>query len=113
MLPASSTDPGRLAKWTLQREGAKLTVSECYRAKQVFRQWKPNKHAGSNPEAFWLRPVMANVQPQPGQIQHPASNSVPIFEKAWMILYKIDPDQIWMALPEFGKMHLVWKQAGV
>ena len=44
----------------------------------------------------------------------PASDSVPFFSnKALIILYKTDLDLIWMALSGFGKIHLVWKQAGV
>ena len=34
-------------------------------------------------------------------------------KKAWTILCKTDPDQIWMAWSGFGQMHLVRKQAGV
>ena len=38
---------------------------------------KPSKHAWSDPEAFWLRPVMAitaNVQPESGRIVYARSN---------------------------------------
>ena len=31
----------------------------------------------------------------------------------WIILYKTDPDLIWMAWSGFGQTHLVWKWAGV
>ena len=34
-------------------------------------------------------------------------------KKAWIMLYKTDPDPIWMAWSGFGQTHLVWKQAGV
>ena len=34
-------------------------------------------------------------------------------KKAWIILYKSDPDLIWMAWSGFGQTHLVWKRAGV
>ena len=33
-------------------------------------------------------------------------------KKAWIILYKTDPDLIWVVWSGFGQMHLVWKQAG-
>ena len=49
----------------------------------------PSKHAGSDPEAFWLRPVMAitaSVQPESGRIVYcrirlPASVSAPFFQR--------------------------------
>ena len=34
-------------------------------------------------------------------------------KKAWILLYKTNPDPIWLALSVFGEMHLVCKQAGV
>ena len=34
-------------------------------------------------------------------------------KKAWITLWKTDPDPIWMAWSRFGQTHLVWKQAGV
>ena len=37
----------------------------------------PSKHAGSGPEAFWLRPVMAitaSVQPESGRIIYAGSD---------------------------------------
>ena len=50
----------------------------------------PSKHAGSDPEAFWLRPVMAimaSVDPESGRIvklcriRLPASVSAPFFQR--------------------------------
>ena len=45
---------------------------------------RPSKHAGSDPEAFCLRPVIAitaSVQPQLSRIRLPASVSVPFFQR--------------------------------
>ena len=42
----------------------------------------PSKHAGSDPEAFWLRPVMAitaSVQPEMGRIVYAGSNFPHLF----------------------------------
>ena len=44
----------------------------------------PSKHAGSDPEAFWLRPVTtitASVQPEWGRIVHAGCDSVPFFQR--------------------------------
>ena len=56
-----------------------------------FRSQKQSsKHAGSDPEAFWLRPVMAitaSVQPELGRIVHAGSDfphpfqSVPVLQR--------------------------------
>ena len=86
----------------------------------------PSNHAGSDPEAFWLRPVMAitaSVQPESGRIVYAGSDFPHPFQfrffvvvffpkKARIILRKTDPDPIWMAWSGFGQTHLVWKQAG-
>ena len=34
----------------------------------------PSKHAGSNPEAFWLQPITANMQPESGWIVYARSD---------------------------------------
>ena len=42
----------------------------------------PSKHAGSDPEAFWLQPVkaiMASVQPKLGQIVYAGSDFLHLF----------------------------------
>ena len=39
--------------------------------------YKPSEHAGSDPEAFWLRPVMADtasMQPESGRIVYAGSD---------------------------------------
>ena len=91
----------------------------------------PSKHAGSDPEAFWLRPVMA-VTASYGQLwplrpacsQNRAGSYMPdptscirfgsVFsKKARIILRKTHPDLIWMAWSGSGQTDLVWKQAGV
>ena len=83
----------------------------------------PSKHARSDPEAFWLRPVMAitaRVQPESGQIVYAGSDfphplQLRFFpKKAWIMLCKTDPYPIWMAWSGFGQTHLVSReQAGV
>ena len=43
----------------------------------------PSKHAGSDPEAFWLQPVMAimaSVQPELGWIVHAGSKFLHPFQ---------------------------------
>ena len=64
--------------------------------------------------------ITASVQPESGRIvlicriRLPASVSAPFFKKkAWIILFKPDPDPIWMAWSGFGQTHLVQKQAGM
>ena len=91
--------------------------SLCFK-KEIFRRF-PSKHAGSNPEVFWLRPVMtiaASVQPESCRIvyagsdfSHPFQLHFFIFfsKKAWIILCKNDPDQKWMAWSGFVQTHLV------
>ena len=81
----------------------------------------PSKHAGSDPEAFWLRPVVAVTASV--HCQNRAGSHMPdstyrirfssVFPKAWIILRKTDPDPMWMAWSGFDQTHLVWKQAGV
>ena len=81
----------------------------------------PSKHAGSDPEAFWVRPVMAitaSMQPESGWIIYAGSDFNILFnsvfpKKAWAILHKTDPNLILTAWSGFGQTHLVWKQAGV
>ena len=81
----------------------------------------PSNHAGSDPEALWLRPVMAvtaSVQPESGRIVYAGSDFLHPFQfrfskEAWILLCRTDPDPIWMAWSGFGQTHLVWKQAGV
>ena len=82
----------------------------------------PSKHAGSDSEAFWLRPVMAitaSVLPESGRIVNmpdptPRIRFSSVFpKKTWIILCKTDPDPMWMALPGLGRMHPVRKQCGV
>ena len=81
----------------------------------------PSKHAGSDPEAFCLRPVTTvtykRCQNRPGSyMPDPASRfcfSSISPKTAWIILRKTDPDPIWMAWSWFVQTHLVWKQAGV
>ena len=81
-----------------------------------------NKHAGSDPEAFLLRPVMAvtaRVQPKSGWTVYAGSDFPHPFQlrfffspppkKSWLILCKTDPDLIWMAWSGFGETHLVRK----
>ena len=94
--------------------------------------YTPSKHAGSDPEAFWLRPVMAvtaSVQPESGRILSARSDllhsiqflllffSFSFFlfflKKACIILYKTDLYPVWMAWSVFGETDIVWKQAGV
>ena len=77
----------------------------------------PSRHAESDPEAFWIRPVMAitaSVQPESGRIvyagsdfPHPSHFRFLFPKKAWTILCKTDPDPIWMAWSGFGQTHLV------
>ena len=81
----------------------------------------PSKHAGSDPEAFWLWPVMAivaSVQPELGRYYMLDPTSCIHFSsvfplEAWIILCRTNPDPIWMACSGFGQTHLVWKQTGV
>ena len=40
----------------------------------------PSKHARSDPEAFWLRPVMASVQPELGRIVYAGSDFLHPFQ---------------------------------
>ena len=62
----------------------------------------PSKHAGSDPEAFWLQPVMAimaSVQPESARIVYAGSDFPHLFQfrfpkKAWIIQRKIDPGPI-------------------
>ena len=84
----------------------------------------PSKHAGSDPEAFWLRPVMAvtasvRTQNRPGSDMPDSTShihSVPFFQRrlgSYCAIRKTDQDPIWMAWSGFGLTHLVWKQASV
>ena len=62
----------------------------------------PSKHAGSDPEAFYLRPVMAvtaSVQPELGRIVY-ASSSFPY------------PIQVCVLFPKEGMDHIVQYQPG-
>ena len=68
-----------------RQNGVVLLPWNHYRA---LAWYYPSKHAGSNPEAFWLRPVMAimaSVQPESGRsisrIRLPASVSAPFFQR--------------------------------
>ena len=76
----------------------------------------PCKQARSNPETFWLRPVMAimvSAHPVLGRIVSRIRFSSIFPKKAWIILCQTDQVPIWMAWSGFGQTHLVWKQAGV
>ena len=80
----------------------------------------PSKHAGSNPEAFWLRPVMAimaSVLSESGWIVYAGSNFPHSFQlhfsKEGMDHVQNRLDLIWMAWSGFHQTHQVWKQAGV
>ena len=72
------------------------------------------KHFGYG-QLWPLRPVCSLDQARsylPDLTSHILFSS--IFPKeTWIILYKADPDLIWVALSGFGKTHLVWKQVGV
>ena len=85
--------------------------------------YNPNKHARSNSEAFWLRPVMAitdsyghyglrAARTGPHDFPHPVRFRI-FAKKARITLCKTDPDPIWMAWSGFGQTHLVQKQAGM
>ena len=77
----------------------------------------PSNHAGSDSEAFWLRPVMAitaSVQPELGwncvcRIRLSASVSAPFFQRKC----KTDPDPMWMSWSGSGQTHRVRKLVGV
>ena len=104
------------------------------RCRQQFSTWEPgaqclpSKYAGSGPEVFWLRPVMAVMasygrfgQRAAGigpdrvcQIRLSASVSVPFFRRRHGS-DRAKPTRIrsgWSG-QGFGQTHLVWKQAGV
>ena len=101
-------------------------VSEEFSPSLPLKQF-PSKHAGSDPEAFWLRIVMAvtaSVHPESAPdriclIWLLASDSVPFFcccffqKRPEPYCAKSTPDPIWMAWSWFGQTHLVWKQAVV
>ena len=74
-----------------------------------------SRNAGSDPEAFRLRPACCRKRPgsyMPDRTSRIRFSSV-FPKKARMRLCKTDPDPIWMAWSGFGQTHLVWKQAGV
>ena len=64
-------------------------------------------------------PVTASMQPGSGRIVYlpdPTSSirfSSVLQKKARVVLYKTDPDPIWMARSGFGQTHLFRNQAGV
>ena len=83
----------------------------------------PSKHAGSYPEAFWLRPVMAitaSVQPESARVVFmPDPTSCIRFDsvfpkKTRITLRKTNADPIWMVWSGPGQTpYLVRKQVGV
>ena len=92
--------------------GAISLFANFLKINQSIKQ--PSKQAGSDPEAFWLRPVMGSIQPELGQIVYAGSDFTHPFQlrfskKAWITLCKTDPDLIWMAWSGLGQTHLVWK----
>ena len=71
----------------------------------------PGKYAGSNPEAFWLRPVMAitaSVQPESGRIRLPASVSAPFFFQRRHGSYCAKPTRIRSGWPGQGLAKHIW-----
>ena len=73
----------------------------------------PSKHAGSDPEAFWLWPVMAitaSVPPKLARIVYSGSDFPHPFGFRFS---KEGTDPMWTVWSGFGQTHLVWKQAGV
>ena len=74
----------------------------------------PNKHAGSDPEAFWLPP--ASSQNWAGSyMSDPTSRirfSSVFSKKARIILRKTHPDPILMVWSGSGQRHLIRKQVG-
>ena len=82
----------------------------------------PSKHAGSDPEAFWLQPVMAitaSVQPESGRIVYAGSDFPHPFQFRFSKervdpIAQARPGSDLMALSGFAQTHpRVWKQAGV
>ena len=90
--------------WSIQLSTAEFCKSIVEPNADLFPRFKfqcrfsygvrPSKHAGSDLEAYWLRPVMAitaSVQPESArmvytrsilcQIRHPASVSIPFFQR--------------------------------
>ena len=70
--------------------------------------WLPSKHAGSDPEAFWLRLLQPACSQNraglhtPGPTSRIRFNLVPFFsKKARIVLCTTDLDPIWMAWPGF------------
>ena len=98
-------------EWSCVTKCGQLMLSACL----------PSKHAGSDPEAFWLRLVMAvtaSVRSESGRIVYAGSDFPhPIqlrFSKEGMDhIVWTDLDPIWVALSGFGETHLVWKQVGM
>ena len=43
-------------------------------------RYYPSKHARSDPEMFWLQPVMASMQPESGQIVYTGSHFLHLFQ---------------------------------
>ena len=85
---------------------------------------KPSKHAGSDSEALWLRPVMAITT---ASVQQESDRVVCIYlpkptprirfgsvlpKKARIALCKTGADPTWMACSGFGQTYLVRKQVG-
>ena len=85
---------------------------------------KPSKHAGSDSEALWLRPVMAITT---ASVQQESDRVVCIYlpkptprirfgsvlpKKARIALCKTGADPTWMACSGFGLTYLVRKQVG-
>ena len=85
----------------------------------------PSKHVGSDSEACWSRQVMAimvSVQPELSRVRLFASDLVLFFQRRpgsyWANLARILSGRPGQALAKyiwsgFGRIHLVWKQAGV
>ena len=86
---------------TQNHQPKSISLTQNYQHKSMNQ---PSQHAGSDPEVFWLWPVMAVLAQLAArispdcicQIRLLASISVP--KKAWIRLCKTDPDLIWMAL---------------
>ena len=87
---------------------------------EVFHTNSSYEHAGSDPEVFWLQPVMASVQPELDRIiyhlyawsnfPHPVQFHFSKEDMDHIYIYCTKP--IWMACQ--GLMtRLVWNQAGV
>ena len=68
---------------TDQTDGAPRTSGACNDLMWTGSQLLPSKHAGSNPEACWLRPVMtitASVQPVSARVVYAGSDFPHLFQ---------------------------------